>query len=362
MIDLRLKIDPLPIVEPLVLRLCESERTDPSGHDAHLIRRERDYREYEYLGFSVLVHATEDMPLDGDVLLIVPGQGSAHRLIRASSKHNTLLVTEQCDQLCVMCSQPPKKHHVDLFDQFAIAATLAPSGAYIGISGGEPLLHKDRLFEFLASAASARPDLRFHVLTNAQHFEPDDVGRLDAIGLDRVLWGVPLYASEAELHDHIVGKPGAFHRLERNLSLLTRAGASVELRTVVTQQNWENLRGLANYVVNRTPFVSVWALMQLERIGYGRMNWHKTFRDTSADFTMIRAAINLATAKGVAVSLFNFPLCSVPEPYRQFAPSTISDWKRKYLDFCEGCSARSACGGFFEWYSHTEGFSELGQI
>ncbi len=362
MIDLRLKVDPLPIVEPLVLRLCESDRADPSEHDAHLIRRELQHREYEYLGFSIVIHATSDMPLDGDVLMVLPGQASAHRLIRASSQHNTLLVTEQCDQLCVMCSQPPKKHHADLFDQFAIAVRLAPPGAYIGISGGEPLLHKDRLFAFLATATSARRDLRFHILTNAQHFEPCDVSRLDAIGLERVLWGIPLYASEADLHDRIVGKPGAFQRLEQSLALLMRAGASVELRTVVTQQNWENLRDLANYVVNRTPFVSVWALMQLERIGYGRMNWNRTFRDTSSDFTMIRSAINLAAARGIAASLFNFPLCSVPEPYRQFAPSTISDWKRKYLDFCEDCSVRAACGGFFEWYSHSEGFSKLGRI
>ena len=203
---------------------------------------------------------------------------------------NTLLITEQCDQLCVMCSQPPKKHHVDFFDQFAIAAKLAPSGAYIGISGGEPLLHKERLFEFLVSTAAARPDLRFHILTNAQHFEADDLKRLDEIGLERVLWGIPLYACDEELHDGIVGKPGAFHRLERNLAFLTRAGASVELRTVVMQQNWNALPALAGYIATRLPIVSVWALMQLERIGYGRMNWRKTFKDTSTDFSALTSA------------------------------------------------------------------------
>lgn len=362
MIDLRLKVDPLPLVEPLVLRLCERDRSDASEHDAHLIRREASCREYEYFGFSVRVYASEEVPLDGDVLMILPGQSSAHRLIRASSTHNTLLITEQCDQLCVMCSQPPKKHHVDFFDQFAIAAKLAPSGAYIGISGGEPLLHKERLFAFLVSTAVARPDLRFHILTNAQHFEADDLTRLDKIGLERVLWGIPLYASDEELHDDIVGKPGAFRRLERNLAFLTRAGASVELRTVVMQQNWNALPALAGYIATRLPFVSVWALMQLERIGYGRMNWGKTFKDTSTDFSALKLAINLAVARGLEVALYNFPLCSVPPGYRAFAPSTISDWKRKYLYVCQGCSSRSACGGFFEWYSHVEGFEGIRQI
>src|SRR3546814_11110223 len=36
--------------------------------------------------------------LDGDVLLIDPLRGRADRLIRADSAHNTLLVTERCDQ------------------------------------------------------------------------------------------------------------------------------------------------------------------------------------------------------------------------------------------------------------------------
>jgi His-Xaa-Ser system radical SAM maturase HxsC len=359
MIDLRLKVDPLPIVEPLVLRLCERDRSEHSEHDAHLIGRETGCREYEYLGFSVRIHASDELPLDGDVLMILPGQPSAHRLIRATSMHNTLLITEQCDQLCVMCSQPPKKHHLDFFDQFAIAAKLAPSGAYIGISGGEPLLHKARLFEFLASSAVARPDLRFHVLTNAQHLEAEDMKCLDEIGPERVLWGIPLYASDSKLHDEIVGKPGAFHRLERNLAFLMRAGALVELRTVVMQQNWGFLPDLANFVANRLPFVSVWALMQLERIGYGRMNWRNTFKDTSTEFSALKSAINMAVAKGVEVALYNFPLCSVPPDYRQFAPSTISDWKRKFLHVCRECSSRSACGGFFEWYSHDEGFEGI---
>src|SRR4051812_2301972 len=58
--------------------------------------------------------------LDGDVVLVQPqarpgASGRIERLLRADSKHNTLLVTERCDQLCVMCSQPPKKTHVDRF-------------------------------------------------------------------------------------------------------------------------------------------------------------------------------------------------------------------------------------------------------
>jgi len=362
MIGLRIQIDPLPLVEPMVVRLRDCASSELTEHDAILIDRQGNRLEYDFNGFSLVVHSDQPEGLDCDVVMAVPGQTSAHRLIRATSPHNTFLVTEQCDQLCVMCSQPPKKHHADLFAQFATAAILAPERSVIGISGGEPLLHKEKLFQMLENVARLRPDVTFHVLSNGQHFEKDDVKRLIDIGTDKILWGIPLYSTDPETHDRIVGKDGAFRSLERGLGILMQAGASVELRTVVLQQNRDHLGALADFVFTRLSFINVWALMQLERIGYGRMNWTTSFLDTSSDFEPISTAINGTVARGISVALYNFPLCSVPKEYRQYAPSTISDWKRKYLGFCARCDARSACGGFFEWYSHDQGFSGLGPL
>ncbi|AGB73685.1 MULTISPECIES: His-Xaa-Ser system radical SAM maturase HxsC [Rhizobium] len=357
MIDLRLKIDDVPIDNPSIVRL-RSHAVD-SEYDALLIDRDQESQTFDLAGYSLRVHCGPETDLDGDVLLLVPGRKSAHRLVRSRSRHNTFLVTEQCDQLCVMCSQPPKKYHADLFDQFTVAATLAPENARITISGGEPLLHKGRLFQFLLAAVKARPDISFHVLTNGQFFEPGDSTVMDEIGRDRVLWGIPLYAPYAGLHDSIVGKSGAFETLSLNLTALMRAGAAVELRTVVLQQNWDVLPQLANYVSTRLPFIDVWAIMQLENIGYGRMNWAHSFKDTSLDFGRLRTAINLAIGRGIQTLLYNFPLCSVPPGYRHLAPGTISDWKNKFLEQCSGCSLRSTCGGFFEWYKADQGFGGL---
>lgn len=362
MISLRLKVDPLPIDEPLVVRLQGPGSPARSDHDAVLAESAPDHREYDLNGFSFGVYGISGEVIDGDVLMMLPGEATAHRLIRAGSAHNTLLVTEQCDQLCVMCSQPPKKYHTDLFEQFTLAASLAPQGAMIGVSGGEPLLHKGRLFSMLEDVNAQRPDIGFHVLTNAQHFSGADLERLQRLDHERVLWGVPLYSAMPETHDQIVGKPGAFASLEQGLSILMRAGASLELRTVVMQQNWRDLPALADYVSTRLSFLTVWAIMQLERIGYARMNWKETFRDTSGDFDQIARAVDIAAARGLKASLYNFPLCSVPPAYHDFAPSTISDWKRKYLDFCLNCRAKETCGGFFQWYSHAEGFAFLGPL
>ena len=153
MIPLRIPINPLPISEPVVLRLRAGREDDAkqNDHDAFLIAQEKGTAIFDLCGLSLNIHVDDAKDLDGDVLLILPGRKIAERLIRAASPHNTFLVTEQCDQLCVMCSQPPKKHHIDLFQQFFEAALLAPQGAWIGISGGEPLLHKQGLFEFISN-------------------------------------------------------------------------------------------------------------------------------------------------------------------------------------------------------------------
>ncbi|CCM80155.1 MULTISPECIES: His-Xaa-Ser system radical SAM maturase HxsC [Rhizobium] len=361
MIELRIKVDPFPLVEPLVVRLRDAA-SGPGPNDAVLIGMEGSRREYDFQGFSLALHAASDLKLDNDVIMIVPGQASARRLLRADSQHNTFLVTEQCDQLCLMCSQPPKKQHVDLFSELETAASLAPSNAYIGLSGGEPLLHKRKLFDMLLSLSKTRPDLMFHILTNGQHFGEEDIDTLQEIGVERILWGIPLYAANADGHDAIVKKTGAFDRLPKSFSILFESGAAIELRTVVMQQNYDELPALAGFVGTALPFLERWAIMQLENIGFGRMNWDSSFKDTSTDFGNVARAINIATARDVPVQLYNFPLCSVPARYRHLAPASISDWKNKQEPFCADCSSRQRCGGFFEWYDHKKGFRGLGPI
>ncbi|MDM9627637.1 His-Xaa-Ser system radical SAM maturase HxsC [Rhizobium sp. S152] len=362
MIDLRIKVEPLPFSEPLVLRLREGNAVNAGADDAVLMSVDGPRREYDYHGFSIAFHADSGVSLDNDVVMIVPGQASARRLIRADSVHNTLLITEQCDQLCVMCSQPPKKQHVDLFTELETAASLAPRDAYIGLSGGEPLLHKRKLFDMLITLSQSRPDLKFHILSNGQHFEESDIDVLQNIGTDRILWGIPLYFATAAEHDALVKKVGAFDRLLESFALLFDAGSAIELRTVIMRQNYSMLPALASFLGTHLPFVERWALMQLENIGFGRMNWNSSFQDTSVEFGHVARAVDIASAKGLAVQLYNFPRCSVPVRYRHLAPAAISDWKNKFEAFCTDCSSRQACGGFFEWYNHKIGFKELGPI
>jgi len=362
MIPLRISVDPLPIDIPIVARLMMSADRDAQSsleRDAVFIEQSSGVAEFDLSGMSLRLRVEDAASLDGDVVMILPGQRSLHRLIRRGSKHNTLLVTEQCDQLCVMCSQPPKKHHVDLFDQFVEAVELAPDKATIGLSGGEPMLHKQRLFDFLERSLSARPDLKFHILTNGQHFENEDADFLNRLPRGSVLWGIPMYAAKAVVHDEIVVKEGAFQKLCASLALLAKVGATIELRTVVMGSNAQYLPALAQFIATHLPFINFWAIMQMESIGYGRMNWDKEFYDTSISFNTLSEAIDLSAALGTEIALYNFPLCTLPDRYRQFSVNSISDWKQKYLLECTECTLKEQCGGFFEWYQESKGFEGI---
>ncbi|WP_266064656.1 His-Xaa-Ser system radical SAM maturase HxsC [Brucella intermedia] len=310
----------------------------------------------------VTISGISPSDVNGDVLLVNPRRGVADRLIRRNSPHNTFVITERCDQLCVMCSQPPKQHHVDLFSYFEAAALLAPPNAVIGLSGGEPTLYKGPLFGLLSRVMQQRPDISFHVLTNAQHFAVEDGSAIRQIDLRRVIWGVPLYSAHASIHDEIVGKAGAYDLLKMNLGLMARTGFRIELRTVLMQPNAKQLPELARLIATMLPFIDVWAIMQMENIGYGRKNWDRLFFDNSDQFADIATALNIVQSRGIEAKLYNFPLCTVPLAYRPLAPATISDWKNTYLDGCDGCSMKDACGGFFEWHPRNHGYRALGVL
>jgi His-Xaa-Ser system radical SAM maturase HxsC len=340
--------------QPFVTRLRSGPPDERDGATSYLLDEHATGSTFAGPHGLLAVDRMAGADLDGDIVLVQPAAGRLERLLRAGSRHNTLLVTERCDQLCVMCSQPPKKTHVDRFALFEEACLMAEPGSLIGISGGEPTLYKDQLLDMIGNVLSQRPDLQFHVLTNGQHFERGDVERLRDPIYRRVSWGIPLYAPDADLHDETVGKAGAYARLQESLALLLLSGARVELRTVVLTTNLAVLPSLARYVATRLRFIEMWSIMQLENIGFARNRWNRLFVDHRTGFEFVAAALDHAALHAVRAQLFNFPRCCVPTAYRHLAVASISDWKRKYVGACDPCRERERCCGFFEWHPDSE--------
>ena len=90
--------------------------------------------------------------------------------IDINSNDNALFITSQCNNRCVMCCQPPLLRN-DLDGYFQKNMALIDSAPRelrsLGITGGEPTLLGDRLFELLRHVRTKLPETEIHLLTNA---------------------------------------------------------------------------------------------------------------------------------------------------------------------------------------------------
>lgn len=360
MYSTKIEIPDYPSGLPELIRLEVAGAPDDPVPAAQLIFEGKGQAWFELSGHCFEIRTSEPRDVIGDVVLVNSARRVGERLIRQNSAHNTLLVTERCDQICVMCSQPPKDYELDLFDTYQAALFYAPEGAVIGLSGGEPLLYKERVFELISRTHRERPDLGFHILTNGQNILASDLAALHALPLHQISFAVPLYAVTAALHDEIVGKTGAFVQALDGIATLLEAGAQVEIRTVLMRPNAEELPDLASFLAWTMPDISHWAVMQMEYIGYARKNWSGLFFDHSMDAASLLRALDITAQHGVRTLLYNMPLCTLPEHLRTLAPPTISDWKRKFMPVCDGCQAQEACSGFFGWQRADQTYRNFG--
>lgn len=292
-----------------------------------------------------LAHIAED-----DIIRISPDGSRINVLWKNTAVHNSLLLTEQCDNYCLMCSQPPKARDDRwLYEQAKrVVSLLPPTAQSLGLTGGEPTLHADCLIELLEHCRDTTPWLQLHLLSNGRHFS--DIGfsqRYAGVGFQDIMVGIPLYAPEPRLHDFIVQASGAFEETVHGILNLATLGQSIELRVVVQQHTVPVLVELAVFIARNLPFVDQVALMGLEMTGLARPNSAEVWIDPiEYQAELMEATFTLAAA-GIATKIFNHQLCVLDERLWPFAVRSISDWKNDYLEICNTCSVRDACGGVF---------------
>jgi His-Xaa-Ser system radical SAM maturase HxsC len=286
----------------------------------------------------------------GDVIGVAPDGRRVTVLWKQAATHNSVLLTEQCDNYCLMCSQPPKdRDDAWLFDRAKQMISLLPRSARsLGLTGGEPTLHADALIDLLQHCRDTTPWLQVHLLSNGRHFaDAKFASRYAQVDLADIMVGIPVYAPEAGLHDFIVQAHGAFEETIQGILNLASLGQSVEIHIVVQLHTVPVLADLALFIARNLPFVDQVALMGLEMTGLARPNSAEVWMDP-ADYQreLLEATQILATA-GVVTKIYNHQLCVLHERLWPFAVRSISDWKNDHLDICHQCSVRDACGGVF---------------
>lgn len=292
---------------------------------------------------------------DGDVVRLVPERGEIRTLYRRSSPHNSFLLTERCNNYCLMCSQPPR----DVSDGWIVDEILEtiplidPETGEIGFTGGEPTLLGSRFLELVQACKSYLPRTALHILTNGRTFNDDAFAQaLGSLRHHDLMLGIPIYADLAHVHDYVVQADGAFDETIRGILNLKRHGVRVEVRVVLHKQTVTRLPALATFLARNLLFVDHVALMGLEMMGFTRANLDALWIDPDDYRSELTEAIGTLDRARMRVSLYNAQLCLTDQSIWRFAKRSISDWKQEYMPECDGCTVKDNCGGFFASAKH----------
>lgn len=353
-----------------VLRLRAAEACAPNdARDAALIRTAIEAERARRAGFNKVVVVGRGLatrPLmfdtevrlgerfnylgDGDIFGIDTSSLRFRVHYRRTSRHNAFLITERCNNYCLMCSQPPKEHDDSwLLDELSdVIELINPDTKSIGFTGGEPLLNWQRLVVLIAKMRDGLPETAVHVLTNGRAFASDEVASAWAgIGHKGLAVGIPLYSAVDAVHDYVVQAQGAFDETLLGILRLKDKGQSVEVRVVLHAITAPRLPETCAWLARNLPFVDHVALMGLENTGFALANEERLWIDPVDYMDQLTVGVTLLQEAGIPVSVYNLPLCLLDRSIWSVAVQSISDWKNAYLPECADCAVRARCAGFF---------------
>lgn len=286
----------------------------------------------------------------GDVMRVGVEKGDVDVLFQKSAQHHSFLLTERCNHLCLMCSQPPR----DVADGWIVDDVLAAISLIdretpeILFTGGEPTLLGPRLLQLVRHAKSYLPETGLHILTNGRSFKDNDyAGQFSEVDHHDLMFGIPIYSDQPNRHDYIVQSDGAFDETVRGIMNLKRHNLRVEIRVVVHKQSYERLPQLARFIARNLTFVDQVVFMGLEMTGFTRANLDALWIDPVEYQNELVEAVHLLSDSRIHTAVYNHQLCITDRALWDYARKSISDWKNEYMPECDGCDVKEMCGGFF---------------
>lgn len=356
-----------------VVRLKTSEAAEPFGDcDFSLVRSAVDLSRSLERGHSsvFLIGDSVDIPLSvasrfnriislpakfdyldaGDILGFHIPTKKFRTLFRASSRHNSFLVTERCNNYCLMCSQPPKD--VDdrwILDEIKNSLALIPNNTRtLTFTGGEPLSDWVDFIEILTDCRDLLPNTAIQVLTNGRAFANSEiVDAWKSIGHPSLIAAIPVYAAVDHLHDHVVQAKGAFDETILGILKLKDRGQRVEVRVVLHAHTAPNIVETSRWIGRNLPFVDHVALMGMENTGFALANERDLWIDPMDYREHLLEGVQILSATGMSVSIYNLPRCVLDREIWPHAVQSISDWKNGYVEECRKCVEKQRCSGLF---------------
>jgi len=303
--------------------------------------------------------------LNENDIVTIDKDGIINIIHEANSKHNAIFITGKCNSNCIMCPQPPVNQEADRHELNLKHISLLPKDTIsIGVTGGEPTLIGDKLFEIINQIKKHIPKAYINILSNGIKFENIDYARCYAKNINhKTVVDIPLYSDIDTIHNAIVGSK-TFHRTIEGIYNLAKFNVKIGIRVVVHKLNYDRLPQLAEFIYFNFPFVYQIAFMQMEPIGNALENIDKLWIDPVDYNKELEEAVNILYYRDLHVSIYNSQLCILPKKMRKFAVKSISEWKNIYVDECGECKLKPDCPGFFVSSKdyHSRGIKSINEI
>lgn len=286
---------------------------------------------------------------NGDIVKLNP-DGQLFVLWKDGSISNSIMITEECNCNCIMCPQPPKRdnEYQHKINKRLLSLLDPEKTSDICLTGGEPTIKSESFIEILKMCKNRFPETHLVVLSNGITFQDINyVKNIIKIGKKKLKFCISLNADTDELHDRISRTKGNFTNTVKGIQNLAKFYQTIELRFVISKLNHKRIIAYANFIYRNFPFISHVAFMGLEITGNADKNIEKLWIDPLDFQHELRTAVIELQRRFIPVSIYNIPLCLLPEDIWNFSRQSISLWKNEYLPDCGSCKMKSTCCGIF---------------
>lgn len=334
------------------IQILDDEHIDlfEEGYRAYIFQTEPKLDVLSNISYCYNIQNYETL-IDYDVLEII-NNVYIKVLYRDDSDDNAIVVTNQCNSNCIMCPDSDivrmNKENVDINKLIEHVRCIPTDTRYITITGGEPGILKKDLNKLLKECKECLPNTEFLLLSNGRVFSNTEYVNEFAENIpSNIRVGIPLYADNEEEHDNITRAKGSFKQTIVGIKNLIERNIDIEIRIVVLKKNYKLLENIASFIEKEIPQVKMVNIMALEMLGNSFKNREEVwvnFEETK-DY-LYKACVKLIKS-GIVTDLYNFPLCNLDERLYALAHRSISDYKVRFKEECDGCRAKDVCGGFF---------------
>ena len=295
----------------------------------------------------------------GDIIRLSFGDNTLRILVKPRHRQNAFLLTERCNNWCIMCSQPPK----DVDDSYIVNEVMDAiplidqETREIGFTGGEPTLLGEDFFRLIKATKNYLPKTSLHILSNGRSFSNETFAKKTGeIAHHDLMIGIPIYSDNSADHNYVV-QANAFEETIDGVYNLKRNKVKTEIRVVLHSATYERLPNLARFITRNLTFVDQVVLMGLEAMGFGKSNFQSLWVRPDLLIPKVNQAIEILHSAKIKTMIYNIPLCVLDNLSQSHAVRSISDWKNEYLPDCDLCSKKSECCGFF--FSTKEQYKNL---